>query len=236
MKKRSCFEGCYPPCPFAELSPKETAFWEVLIKPVSFAPGQVLFEQGARHSGCYLLCDGLVRLYVLRTNGVKLVVGLLGPGDIAGISCFLGQERHELNAEALTEVWGCYLSRAACQQVLEKPSELGRRLIPLLAQQIRWTRRQLGLVAAGAGVRERLAALLIELGRRCGTTLPSERRRIELKLSCELLGEMIDSRRQGVNTKLKELERRGLIARNSGQIIILDEAGLREVAQSALAS
>jgi hypothetical protein len=55
-------------------------------------------------------------------------------------------------------------------------------------------------------------------------------RRIELPLSCELLGQMIDSHRSTVDLGLLELERRG--QRASRRIVIVNEAGLREVAQS----
>jgi len=46
------------------------------------------------------------------------------------------------------------------------------------------------------------------------------------------LGQMLDSHRSTVNLELLELERRGLIERASRRIVILNEAGLREVAQS----
>jgi hypothetical protein len=45
---------------------------------------------------------------------------------------------------------------------------------------------------------------------------------------------MIDSHRSTVNIELVEWRRRGLIERRSGRIIILDEAGLQELAQSLL--
>lgn len=192
----------------------------------------MLYEQGERHSGGYLLCAGLVFLFARKGDGHKLGLGILGPGEIVGVGCFLGQERHALSAQALTAVQGHYLSWEVCQQILEKPSELGTRLIPLLVYQIQWVRRQLKHVAAGSGVRERLAALLVELGRRCGRELPSGARRIDLKLSCELLGEMIDARRTTVNTVLSELRERGWIVRESGKWLIVQEEALRELAQN----
>jgi CRP-like cAMP-binding protein len=64
------------------------------------------------------------------------------------------------------------------------------RLLVALARQVKELRRHAHLVAARAGVRERLAAALVELGQRCGSQLPSGARRIELPLSCELLGQI----------------------------------------------
>jgi CRP-like cAMP-binding protein len=118
--------------------------------------------------------------------------------------------------------------------LVQEPSVLTGRLLAALARQVKLLRRHSQLVAAHAGVRERLAALLLELGGRFGRRISSGGVRIELQLSCELLGQMIDSHRSTVNIELVEWRRRGLIERRSGRIIILDEAGLRELAQSLL--
>ncbi len=109
---------------------------------------------------------------------------------------------------------------------------LGSRFIFTLAGQAIRLRRQCQLLASGASVRERLAALLMELGQRCGHELASGGKQIAMKLSCELLGEMLGAHRTTVNLELIELERRKLIARMSRQIIIVDEAGLRRLTES----
>jgi Mn-dependent DtxR family transcriptional regulator len=46
------------------------------------------------------------------------------------------------------------------------------------------------------------------------------------------LGQLIDSHRSTVDLELLKLERRGLIERASRRIVILNEAGLQELAQS----
>ncbi len=159
------------------------------------------------------------------------MVGVIGPGDIVGVGGFLGQERHELSAQALTEVRAQHLSRAVCERLVKEPSLLAGRVLMVLARQVKVLRRHSQLVAARAGVRERLAALLLELGQRFGQESQGVRR-IELKLSCELLGQMLDSHRATVNEELMVLRRRGLVGRKDGRIVIVDEAGLRELAKN----
>ncbi|MCL6642975.1 MAG: helix-turn-helix domain-containing protein [Candidatus Bipolaricaulota bacterium] len=108
------------------------------------------------------------------------------------------------------------------------------RLLVVLARQVRMLRRHAQLVAARAGVRERLAALVVELGERVGHRTDGGGVRIELRLSCELLGEMIDARRTTVNTVLSEWHRRGWLARESGKLLIIREDTLRGLAQSLI--
>lgn len=203
-----------------------------LIRSVSFLPGQALFEEGDPHSGCYLICEGVAILFRRAADGRRLVMGIVGPGDIVGVGSFLGQARHELSVYALTEVRAQHLAKAACERLVREPSLLTGQFLLALARQVKVLRRYSHYVAAHAGVRERLAALLLELGERFGQRISPKGVRIELQLSCELLGQMIDSHRSTVNLELLELEQRGLIERVSRQIVILDEARLRELAQS----
>lgn len=231
MEKLSCAQ-CRPPCPLGEISPLEIGALDGLIRPVSFLPGQVLFEQGDPHSGCYLICEGVAMLFYRAPEGRRISVGIVGPGDIVGVGSFLGQERHELSVYALTEVRAQHLAKAACERLVREPSLLTGQFLLALARQVKVLRRYSHYVAAHAGVRERLAALLLELGERFGQRISPKGVRIELQLSCELLGQMIDSHRSTVNLELLELEQRGLIERVSRQIVILDEARLRELAQS----
>lgn len=233
MGELACAQ-CRPPCPLGDLRPQETWALNGLIRSVSFLPEQTLFEQGDPYSGCYLICEGVALLFKRAEDGRRIAIGVVGPGDVIGVGGFLGQERHELSASALSGVWAQHLSRAACERLVQEPSVLTGRLLAALARQVKLLRRHSQLVAAHAGVRERLAALLLELGGRFGRRISSGGVRIELQLSCELLGQMIDSHRSTVNIELVEWRRRGLIERRSGRIIILDEAGLRELAQSLL--
>ncbi len=233
MGKIACAE-CRPPCLLGEISFHQIGELNGLMRSVSFLPGQALFEQGDPQSGCYLLCDGAALLFKRAADGRRLVIGVVGPGDIVGVGSFLGQERHELSAYALTAVRAQHFSRAACERLVQEPSVLTGRLVLVLAQQVKMLRRHEHLVAAHAVVRERLAALLLELGGRFGRKMSSGGLCIELKLSCELLGQMIDARRTTVNAVLSEWRRRGWIARESGKLLIVREEALRELAQNLI--
>ncbi len=230
MERLSC-AGCRPPCPLAELPPQEMRALEGSLRSVSFAPHQTIFEQGDPHVGCYLICEGFGALLSRTASGRRLVIGVVGPGDLLGVGGFLGQARHELSAQALTGVRAQYLARAGCERLVREPSLVTGRLLVALARQVKKLRRHAQLVAARAGVRERLAALLLELGERVGHRTDAGGVRLELRLSCELLGQMIDAQRTTVNAVLSEWHRRGWIARESGKLLIIREDTLQELAQ-----
>lgn len=223
---------CSPPCPLAGLFPEEERAWHGLIRSASFVPQQMIFEQGEAHGGCYLLCKGWALLRARTASGRRLVMGLAGRGELIGVGAFLNQERYNLSAQALTKVKARYLTCMACQRLLKEPSSLANGLIPLLARQVKQLQRQSRFFASGASVRERLAALVGELGQRYGRTLESGAQQIEPRLTYTLLGQMLDCHRATVNEEMTKLRRRGLVAREEGRIVILDEAGLGQLAQS----
>ncbi|MDW8030352.1 MAG: Crp/Fnr family transcriptional regulator [Candidatus Bipolaricaulota bacterium] len=233
MERLSCAQ-CHLPCPLAGLPLHEARALEELIRSVSFLPKHVLFEQGDPHNGCYLLCEGVVMLFHRTSEGRRIVVGVVGPGDMVGVGSLLGQECHELSACALTEVRAQHLSRAVCKRLVQEPSVLTARLLLVLARQVKILRRHARFVAAHAGVQERLAALLLALGERFGRRVSPQGVCVELKLSYDLLGQMIDARRTTVNQVLSEWRERRWIARESRKVLILQEEALRELAKSLI--
>lgn len=224
--------NCRWPCALFEISLQDSPVRGDFIRSVSFIPRQIIFEQGEIHEGCYLICDGWVLLRVRTATGRLLVVDIAGPGKLIGIGSLLKQSRHEVSAQALTEVRARHLTRTVVEQILQEPSVLTSRLLQVVARQVKWIRRQSQILAHRASVRERLAALLLELCHRYGTKLESGVTRIEPRLSVTLLAEMLDSNRGTVSEELSELRQRGLVTCVQGQFVILDETRLQKLAEN----
>jgi CRP-like cAMP-binding protein len=219
MMSLSC-ANCRWPCALFEISSQDSHVRSDFIKSVIFLPRQMIFEQGESHEGCYLICDGWILLRARTATGRCLALSVAGPGELIGVGSFLQQSRHEISAQALVE------------QILQEPSVLTSRLLQIMARQVKWLRRQSQILAHRASVRERLAALLLELSQRYGTNLKDGARQIEPRLSVTLLAQMLDNHRGTVSEALSELQRRGLIVRTGGRFVIRDAVKLQELAES----
>jgi len=224
--------NCRWPCALFEISPQDSHVRSDLLKSVVFMPRQIIFEQGETHEGCYVICDGWILLRARTATGRRLTIGIAGPGELIGVGSFLQQSRHEISAQALTPVRARHLTRIVAEQILQEPSVLTSRLLQIMARQVQWLRRQAQILAHRASVRERLAALLLELSQRYGTNLKDGARQIEPRLSVTLLAEMLDSHRGTVSEALSELRQRGLITRAGGRFVIRDAVKLQELAES----
>jgi CRP-like cAMP-binding protein len=231
MMSLSC-ANCRWPCALFEISSQDSHVRSDFIKSVIFLPRQMIFEQGESHEGCYLICDGWILLRARTATGRCLALSVAGPGELIGVGSFLQQSRHEISAQALTQVRARYLTRIVVEQILQEPSVLTSRLLQIMARQVKWLRRQSQILAHRASVRERLAALLLELSQRYGTNLKDRARQIEPRLSVTLLAQMLDNHRGTVSEALSELQRRGLIVRTGGRFVIRDAVKLQELAES----
>ena len=60
------------------------------IKTSSIYPrGAVLFAEGQRPRGVYILCDGRAKISVASAEGKTLVLKIAGPGDVLGLNSVL---------------------------------------------------------------------------------------------------------------------------------------------------
>src|SRR5579859_297852 len=89
--------------PFSELSPVDRARLAAALEEVTYAAGQVIFEQGARADGLYILREGLLER---QADGVRLDV--LQPPAVFGDLALL---RDEPRAATLTALSPCVVWR-----------------------------------------------------------------------------------------------------------------------------
>ena len=128
------------------------------------ASGQVLHRAGDTATSCANLVSGILKVARQEADGQVQVVGLLYPGDFVGSPFADGASD---TIAALSTVDLCVYSRPALLATLvERPAAsrlLMRRTMATLAEARRWTR-----MLARSRAEARVAALLIDLARRCG--------------------------------------------------------------------
>src|SRR4249919_4210573 len=64
---------------------------KVSPRTVRFAPGAVVFAQGAQAGSVFYVQEGGIKLSVLSSTGKEAVVAMLGPGDFLGEGSLAGQ-------------------------------------------------------------------------------------------------------------------------------------------------
>lgn len=146
------------------------------------------------------------------------MIGLRRPGDVEGdIPLLLGIPT-PYSARALADTVCLYLSPTAFEELLGRHPALARRWLSSVAQRLATSHGRL-ISLLGRPLVAQLAGLLVDESEDGTVELPQR-----------TLAAMLGVARPSLNKVLKELERRGLVALGYASIRLLDEDGLRGVA------
>lgn len=188
--------------------------------------GQRLFRRGDPPCGLYAVLDGVIRVGAVNRDGKEALLTLIEPPYWFGeISLFDGQPRtHDAYAESPSRL--LQVPQNALLALLEQQPHYWREFALLMSQKLRLAfiaLEDMSLLPATP----RLARRLLLINEGYGETGP---RRV-IHLAQEQLALMLALSRQTTNQILKELEARGALRLNYGEIEILDLECLRHVAQ-----
>jgi CRP-like cAMP-binding protein len=192
---------------------------------VNFDRNDHICMSGVQHTHAYLVKEGNVRIVHHHATGKRLTLGILKPGELIGdIDLF----NHELplgeSAEAIGSV-----------QLYAVPIELLKRVImnspatTLKLSKVTGERRNdlVNLIqdVLFLTVPQRLARLLLRLGREFPGTTKSGRQYVNLKLTHAELADLVGSNREAVSATLGKWKQLGLAESVKGFLVIknLDE-------------
>jgi CRP-like cAMP-binding protein len=120
---------------------------ERIACPKDFAPGTVLFQEGAEHDDIYLLLDGRVRLEMFVRDRGRLPLMTVGPGDLVGWSPLFAGHPMTATAIALEPVRTLSFDGQDLRGLCESNHELGyhvmRQIALVLSDRLLATRLQL---------------------------------------------------------------------------------------------
>lgn len=180
--------------------------------------GTIFFE-GEDANRVYLLLSGVAKLTFLNASE-RILVSLVGPGEIFGVSSLLTVAKRPFRCDAFTD---CLVGITSPQDFVG--ATLGVRLEDLSrvldvtvgrwwAMLLRYTN------FLGLALRERLAGALLELGTKFGAE-DARGRLLTLKLTHSDLAELVGASRQRITEQLSEFERTGVIIRDGRRLIIV---------------
>ena len=179
--------------------------------------GWVIYESGGALNYLYFPTTSIVSLLYVMESGASAEIAITGNEGLVGISLFMGGESTPSRAVVQSAGEGYRLKAG----VLKKEFALGGRLQYLA---LRYTQALITQMAQTAvcnrhhALEQQLCRwLLLSLDR-----LPGN----ELRMTQELIANMLGVRREGVTEAAGKLQAEGLIRYSRGQITVLDRPGL----------
>ena len=187
---------------------------------------RVTKSPGLRGDRVYVVTEGLVKFCARDANGAETILGLAGPGALAGdLGVLDGIHPYDGIAAARTEVLA--LDGALFVEVVTSDPVAAREFSVSLAD--RWRRMaELALERTTAEVPVRLAGRLLELAELCGR-MQGGTIEMQLPLAQEDLGRLAGMCRETTCKALRRFKRAGVVDYRGRELRILKPDVLRKI-------
>ncbi len=217
---------------FADLSEKEMAFLATRASRHRYRTGDIIFSDGEPARGLYVVESGVVRFFKASAGGREQVLAVIGPENTVGeLAVFEGAD-YPASAAALSDASLLFLSKEDFRALCRQHPDVALKVLQAVGARLR---RMIGVIEqlSFTTVRQRLAALLLQLARRRGKRTP---RGIEFTLvsSHQDLAAHIGSVRELVSRNLSRLQTAGIIRIKGKTVLIPNLQALEAEARKGL--
>lgn len=197
-----------------------------------FAEGRPIFSEGEPAKGIFCLRSGRVKLQKSTSRGRQHLLRFANPGELLGLSEVMAEVPHPATADPVEEVAACFIPRADLLELFARSPEVARAIAHELAK--------LGLQSdeeraeiASADVRERVAHVLLRLGRSHGTP-HRQGKLIRLPMTREDLAQMAGTAVETTIRQISAFRDEGILAAEGRAVVIVDESKLARVAREKI--
>jgi CRP/FNR family transcriptional regulator len=190
-------------------------------KQTSLYPsGAVLFVEGGPPEGLFILCSGQAKLVAGSKEGRSIILRVVEPGEVLGLSNVTSNTPYSVTAETLKSSQVNFIPRPDFLRILNSHAEVAHRVAEHLSMELHKAWQQTRLVALAPSSRAKLAHWLLSSANDQAKTT-AEGVRIRVAITHSEIGESIGASRETVTRLLGDFRRRGLIRAHGASLVIL---------------
>ena len=215
---------------FSGLTESELEFLSRRAVPRSYAPGEIIFDEGGPCSGMYVVESGNVRIFKSSASGREQVLSIDGPGSsIAELPVFDGGN-YPASAAAIDQATLVFVSKQDFQALCLAHPTVALKVLRVVGARLR---RLVGIIEelSFTTVRHRLAAFLLRLAQKEGKNT-AQGVEVTLPVSNQELASQIGTVRELVSRNLSRLQAEGLIKMDGRSVILCNTKALEEDLQA----
>ncbi|HLJ69561.1 MAG TPA: Crp/Fnr family transcriptional regulator [Chloroflexota bacterium] len=219
---------------FRDLVPAELDGLSGQVVRRSYGRNELIFMQGDRGDGLYIVVDGHVSISRQNPDGDELIYGVCEAGEYFGELALFDQEPRSASATAIDDCTCLFLSRSAFRAFVEAHP---RAVLTCLAAVVAQLRRCTDLAdeLALLDIRSRLARRLLRLAEQ--GVLESDgsgRHHSSFRITQQQLASMLGATRESVNKHLSAFADQGIVRLDRGHIHVLDPRKLEECSEGLM--
>ncbi len=213
---------------FESFNPVEMGRLLGIFEEIELPKHSVVFGPGDPCDAIYFIEQGRVRLTRLSPEKKRVILALLGPGDLIGEAAWETGE-HETYAETVEDTRLYQISRESFENLVRQNPNFALRLIQILGLRLKQAQARIEDLVFRS-VPSRVARLLLSLAETHGKVTPSGIR-VEFKLTHQEIANMVGSSRVTVTQILNRMRSSHWIEIESKRVTIFDCPALEDLVQ-----
>ena len=226
---KTCPE-CPSRCGFCNLPNNVLADLGMLKREIRRDGGTVLYSQGEKSAGLYILCQGRVKLSRISSQGKTAILQICEPGDLLGASEVLANCPYMATAQVQEDSVLAYVARENFLQMMGRHAIVGLRTSEHLSTECLRAFSDLSLLRIPSSALQKLSRLLLRWSSANGDKRVQE---IPMIYTHAELAQLIGTSRETVTRLLNKLEDDEVIRVGGGIGRVLDLEKLRLMASAA---
>jgi CRP/FNR family transcriptional regulator len=214
---------------FCDFASKEAQIsFERIKATATHPPGTMIYSQGQPSNGVYIITNGRTKLSTFSKDGKDLILRIAGPGEALGLSSCLSDIPQHATAQVIELCKIDFVEKRQFLQFLLEFPEAEHNLVKQLNYNYSRACEQIRSLALARSSSEKLARLLVSLLN--GQKNSQKTAIINVRLTHEEIGSMINASRETVTRTLGEFRRSGLISIDHSKITVNDTRRLSQFA------
>ena len=180
--------------------------------------GSIVFEEGHRINGVYLIVSGILKTYITGFDGKEQIIRFEKKGDLLGYSYLINEEVAATTSKVINDAIVSYLPGDTLITLFKTNSEFAMNLMKLACSELGNSNRYLTKIAQKT-VRERLAEVLIVL---METFDVDQDGTLKIALTREEIANLVGTATESVIRLLSEFKSSKLIELNGRKVKLLN--------------
>jgi CRP-like cAMP-binding protein len=191
-----------------------------------YKKSEIIFLQGKRISGCYVVLSGIVKQFKTGVEGKDYIFRIAKPFEILGFRSVLSEEPACNTSTVIDDCTVCYIPKERLHHLVKTNGEFALDILQIACRELEESHSLITEIAQKS-VKMRLAELLLMLQLKFGV---NENQQLNIELSREEVANVVGTATESVIRLLSEFKAERYIDICGRKITILNEKALEKIA------
>jgi CRP/FNR family transcriptional regulator, cyclic AMP receptor protein len=215
---------------FCNLSPSAVQRPGDITSPAVYPRSAVLFVEGQKVRGVFVLCTGKAKLSTTSSEGKTIITKISEHGDALGLNATISHRPYEVTAEMVEPGQANFIAADALLQFLHDYGEVALRVTEQLSREYYSAYYRICTLGFTNTHGEKFAKLLLGWSaepRGSGRSL-----QLRLALTHEEIGEMIGTSRETASRLFSDFKKKRFIRLDGSTLMIRNKSALEKIARA----